>query len=107
MFLALQTLDTKNWPSLLDQIVVGLNATENKAIGGIKPGSIETPFDNVKLDKVAHKRPYKQPHWYDQVSAQNQYEKNQNNLQIGDLVLVKREKTKTDTFKKGYQLQVS
>ena len=107
LFLALQTLDTKNWPSLLDQIVLGLNSTENKAIGGIKPGSIETPFDNYKLDKVANKRPYKQPHWDDQVNAQNIYEKNINNLQIGDLVLVKREKSKTDTFKKGYQLQVS
>jgi len=107
LFVALQTLDTKNWPSLLPKIVTALNSTENKAIGGIQPGSIVTPFDNVKLDKVEDKRPYTQPHWYDQIKAQENYEKKPTNLQVGDLVLVKREKEKTDTFKKGYQVPVS
>jgi len=41
---ALDTLETTNWPKLLDDITLAINSTENKAIGNIQPITITTPW---------------------------------------------------------------
>ena len=106
LYKAMDTLQTKDWTHLLADIVAAINSTEKEAIGGIKPSEINTPFDNVKLDKVAKNKPYHQPHWYEQVISQEKYEENKKNIQVGDLVL-SHTFDKKEKFKKGYQLHVS
>lgn len=103
---AMDTLQTKNWPKLLPDIVRAINSTENKAVGGLKPIEIETPFDNVKLQKKIENRKYQQPHWYDQMKNQQKYEKNQDKIQVGDWVLANAPMEKSKKLHKGYKRKV-
>ena len=61
---AMDSQRNKNRPKLLLDIVKAINSTENKAIGGLKPSEVETPFDNFKLEEKMEERKYQQPHWY-------------------------------------------
>ena len=84
---AMDSLRNKNWPKLLPDIVKAINSTENKAIGGLKPSEVETPFDNFKLEEKMEDRKYQQPHWYEQLKNQEKFEGNVKNIQVGDWVL--------------------
>ena len=101
----MDALKTKNWPKLLPDIVKAINLTENKAVGGLKPIEIETPFDNAKLQEMVKNRSYKQPHWYDQLKNQEEYEKKQKNIQVGDWVLANKP-LKRKKMDKGYMGKV-
>lgn len=105
LFKAMDSLNTKDWPSLLSNIVKAINSTGNKAIGGLKPITIKTPHDNIKLREALKKSGSKEPtHWYDHIKNQEKYEKNPANIQVGDLVLSNI--NKGERFRKGYQWKV-
>lgn len=105
LFKAMDSLNTKDWPSLLSNIVKAINSTGNKAIGGLKPINIRTPHDNLKLRNALKKSGVKEPtHWYNHIKNQEEYEKNLSNIQVGDLVLSNI--NKGERFRKGYQWKV-
>ena len=105
LFKAMDSLKTKDWPSLLINIVKAINSTGNKAIGGLKPINIKTPHDNIKLRAAVKKSGKEEPtHWYDHIRNQEEYEKNPANVQVGDLVLSNIDKG--ERFRKGYQWKV-
>ena len=98
----MESLDTTAWPKLLYKIVASINATENPAIGNLRPDSIKTPFDDNKLVEKFNEREYKQDHWYTKINNQEAYESNSNNIQTGDLVLVNEREKDKKQFRKGY-----
>ena len=76
LFKAMDSLKTTDWPSLLSDIVKAINSTNNKAVGGLKPISIKTPHDNMKLRAALKKSGVSEPtHWYDHIKNQEEYEK--------------------------------
>lgn len=106
LFKAMDSLNTMDWPKLLTDIVKAINSTGNKAIGGLKPINISTPYDNIKLREALKKSGAPEPtHWYDQIKNQEAYEKDVNKIQVGDMVLSNI--TKGERFRKGYQWKVS
>ena len=107
LYKAMESLDTTDWPKLLYKIVASINATENPAIGNLRPDSIKTPFDDHKLVAKSNERAYKQDHWYTQINNQEAYESNSNNIQRGDLVLVNEREKDKKQFRKGYMHRVS
>ena len=105
LFKAMDSLNTKDWPSLLSNTVKAINSTGNKAIGGLKPIHIKTPHDNIKLRAALKKTGVEEPtHWYNHIKNQEEYEKNPSNIQVGDLVLSNI--NKGERFRKGYQWKV-
>ena len=72
---------------ILPDIVKAINSTENKAVGGLKPSEIETPFDNFKVEEKMEDRKYQQPHWYEQLKNQEKFEVNVKNIEVGEWVL--------------------
>ena len=103
----MESLDTTDWPKLLYKIVASINATENPAIGNLRPDSVKTPFDDHKLVEKLKNREYKQDHWYTQIKNQEAYESNSKNIQTGDLVLVNEREKDKKQFRKGYMHRVS
>ena len=101
---AMDNLENPNWPSLLSDIVAGINSKENKAVK-VRPIDIKTPFDDPLLDETYSQRPYQQPHWFEQIENQKKYEQDHSKIQVGDLVLS--HTGKQYRFRKGYQRQVS
>ena len=72
----MDSLNTAKWPSLLVDIVTAISSTGNKATGGLKPSSIKTPHDNVKLRAALKKGGVEEPtHWYEYILNQEAYEK--------------------------------
>ena len=77
LFKAMDSLKTTDWPSLLSDIIRAITSTDNKAVGRLKPISIKTPHDNIKLRAALKESGVSEPtHWYDHIKNQDDYEKN-------------------------------
>ena len=75
LYKGMDTLQSKDWPSLLGNVVTAINSTEKPATGGVKPIDIKTPFDNDKLQANEKRRNFQHTHWYDQMINQKSMNK--------------------------------
>ncbi len=84
LYRLMRTLYTKDWPTYLQAIVQAINNSPNSAIGFLKPSQIKSPLDDPLIDNVVGVP--QDASFQTQVENQRHYEKNKNNLQIGDHV---------------------
>ena len=42
---------TRNWPKYLKRVTNAINNSPNSAIGGLKPGSINSTMDSTRIDE--------------------------------------------------------
>lgn len=98
----MNALYTSNWPHYLKFITESINNTPNPGIGGLKPISINSPKDNVKIDDRIGTTS-KEPHFDVQMKNQKAYEEDPSNIQVGDFVY---RTFQSQAFDKGYHFQV-
>ncbi len=88
LYKLLRGLLTQNWPKYLSQVVESLNNTPMKKLGWLKPSSIVSEKDSVKVRnaKVEHNiESYNEPNYQTQRENQANYELS-DNLHQGDFV---------------------
>jgi hypothetical protein len=107
VLIAARTLRDDDWPALLKDCVDDLNQTRNPAIGGLKPSSVNSSLDDVKVDAAKEKAgisPH-EVHWQDWAKNQKAYtDKKSKDLQVNDWVFASLGK---GTMYSSYDFQVS
>ena len=96
--------NTKKWWNYLEQATQNINDTPKDVLGGLKPSSILSPLDDVRIRKANPNKPTLIP---PKVAKNNQesYEKKKNRYKVGDLVLYDF-KSKAPAFEKSYERKV-
>jgi hypothetical protein len=51
IYMLLRSKGSRNWPKYVDLIVNHMNASKNKALGGLRPNNIKTVSDDYKVKK--------------------------------------------------------
>ena len=80
---------SQNWPKYLPTVVKSLNDTPLKKLGYLKPNSIHSEIDSVKvqeLKKVNSIVTYNEPNIEIQHENKKVYEKESTNFQVNDYV---------------------
>ena len=80
---------SQNWPKYLPTVVKSLNDTPLKKLGYLKPNSIHSEIDSVKvqeLKKVNSIVTYNEPNIEIQHENKKVYEKESSNFQVNDYV---------------------
>lgn len=101
LYVEMRAKKTKNWVSLLQGVIDKINNTPMKVLNNLKPSDFNSKFDDVKIRTKAN-------NWKMLLRNQKDYEKNKNNIQVGDIVyLDKYILGKHNAFPKSYEVQVS
>ena len=97
---------SQNWVEFLPTIVSQYNNSPNKKLGGLKPNNIHSEFDSVLVSERLREKniqTYKEKSFHDQITAEEAYQKQKNNIQVNDFVYVS---FKEDQFSKSYDTKV-
>jgi hypothetical protein len=99
--MAMATLRTKNWPSLIDDCVNQLNSRPLERLHGLTPKDFSSPLDDVKLEGLGT-----EPILTADTLKSNQesYEQDKSQFQVGDMVYA--DKKSTSTFAKSFNPKV-
>jgi hypothetical protein len=95
-----------NWVDEIQNIVKSYNETPIKKLGWLKPSSIHSEFDSVRVEDARlknHIEVYHEPDFKTQVQNQKDYERNTKNLQIGAYVYLDFDEK---LFSKSFDVQV-
>lgn len=92
-----------HWENYISDLVKDINETPVKSIGHIRPGDINSSYDNVKIDNFLAKKP--EIPYRTLMKNQKKYESNSKLIQIGAYVYAN---LKTSAaFDKSYDFKVS
>lgn len=97
---------SKDWVSILSEIVLGINKRHLKSLGGLTPNSIQSPLDDVKVQQnIGLDKLNVQPTVRQQIQNQIKYEKNvkKNPIQANCYVLPN---FKREAFFRSFDMQV-
>jgi hypothetical protein len=106
LFMMLRGNLSQNWVEFLPTIVSQYNNSPNKKLGGLKPNNIHSEFDSVLVSERLREKniqTYKEKSFHDQITAEEAYQKQKNNIQVNDFVYVS---FKEDQFSKSYDTKV-
>ena len=96
--MALTSLNSREWPSLLDKIVYNYNNSPQSALKNLKPSDFKSNLDDVKLPDEP-----KEPNFIEQFRNQKEYERNKNLPQKGDYCFLG-SNPPTKVFEKSFDL---
>jgi Integrase core domain/Chromo (CHRromatin Organisation MOdifier) domain len=98
LYTALRSKNSRDWPSLLKNIVLNYNNTPQSALKNLKPSDFSSSLDDVKLPDEP-----KEPNFIEQFKNQKEYEKNSNLPQKGDYCFLGSHPP-TKVFEKSFDL---
>lgn len=102
LYLAMISLRTNNWPSLIQDCVNQLNSRPLQRLHGLAPKNFNSPLDDVKLEGL--KTPSTEDNAETYRANQMAYEENSNELQVNTMVYA--DKKNTSTFAKSFNPKV-
>lgn len=84
LFTQMRVTQSKNWPSLIKEVVIRLNNIPLSQKKNVRPSDFQSPMDDTKLDLP------NVPHWTTMIKNQKKYENSNNKtfLKVGDCVKV-------------------
>jgi hypothetical protein len=106
LYMLLRGTLSHNWVSEIEQVVKSYNDTPIKKLGWIKPNTIHSEIDSVRVEKaqVANNiNVYREPNFEEQIENQVEYEKQSKNLQVGQYVYLDFDQK---MFDKSFDVQV-
>jgi hypothetical protein len=107
LFMMLRGNLSQNWVKYLPIIVDQHNNMPNKKLGGLTPNNIHSEYDSVIVAAKLNEKnivPFKEPSFHEQMSAEKDYIRIKNNIQVNDFVYVS---SKEDQFSKSYDTKVT
>jgi len=102
LYLAMATLHTSNWPSLIQDCVNQLNSRPLQRLNGLAPKEFNSPIDDVKLEGLKT-QPVQDASTFR--ANQQMYEQDTKGFQVGDMVYA--DKKSTSTFAKSFNPKVN
>ena len=106
LYMLLRGILSQDWIKFLPQVTESLNNTPLQKLGWLKPNSIKSEIDSVKV-KIAQKEHninvYEEPNFHTQRENQQTYELNSKNLQLNDYVYLNFEEK---IFDKSFNVSV-
>jgi len=106
LYMLLRGTLSQNWPSQIQTVVESYNDTPIKKLGWIKPNTIHSEIDSVKVEQAQRKnniKVYKEPNFEDQIKNQKDYESQPKKLQVGQYVYLDFDEK---IFSKSFDVQV-
>lgn len=106
LYMLLRGTLSQNWVSAIENVVNSYNDTPIKKLGWIKPNTIHSEFDSVRVEQAQVKnniKVYKEPNFEDQIKNQKDYESQSKNLQVGQYVYLDFDEK---IFSKSFDVQV-
>ena len=107
LYMLLRGILSQDWVKFLPKVVEGLNDTPMQRLGWLKPNSIKSEVDSVKVKSAQLKNNievYEEPSFHNQEENQKNYESNQKNLQVNNYVYLSFEE---NLFAKSFDVSVS
>jgi hypothetical protein len=96
-----------DWVTSISKVVKSYNDTPNKKLGWLKPETIHSEIDSVRVEEAQQKHKievYREPNFEDQILNQKQYEEDSKNLQVGQYVYLDFDQK---LFSKSFDVQVT
>jgi hypothetical protein len=106
LYMLLRGTLNHDWVNEINNVVKSYNATPIKKLGWIKPNSINSEIDSVKVDEAQKQnnvKVYREPSFDQQIRNQSDYETNKSNLQVGQYVYLDFDEK---VFSKSFDVQV-
>jgi hypothetical protein len=89
LYMLLRGTLSQNWVDAIQNVVNSYNNTPIKKLGWIKPSTIHSEIDSVRVQKAQIKnkvKVYREPNFEQQIENQKEYELQTKNLQVGEYV---------------------
>ena len=106
LYMLLRGILSQDWVNYLPKVTESLNNTPLQKLGWLKPSSIHSESDSVRVKEAQNKHNidvYSEPNFHIQQQNQILYEKNKKNLQINDYVYMNFEEK---IFDKSFNVSV-
>jgi hypothetical protein len=106
LYMMLRGTLSQNWVNEIENVVSSYNDTPIKKLGWLKPSSIHSEIDSVRVAKAQFEnkiKVYEEPKFEDQIKNQEKYEENSKNLQVGQYVYLD---FNEQLFSKSFDVQV-
>jgi hypothetical protein len=95
-----------DWVSEIESVVKNYNATPIKKLGWLKPNTIRSEIDSVRVEAAQNENKihsFREPNFEEQIENQRQYEMDSKNLQVGQYVYLD---FNEEMFSKSFDVQV-
>jgi hypothetical protein len=106
LYMLLRGTLSHDWVSEIQNVVKSYNSTPIQKLGWIKPSTINSEFDSVRVEAAQKKNKiqvYHEPNFEKQIENQKKYESDVKNLQVGQYVYLD---FKEEMFSKSFDVQV-
>ena len=106
LYKVLRGMLSQNWLKYIELVVKQYNESPKQKLGGLSPNMIHCEYDSVLVNEARKKKNlqvFEQPHFKEQIENQKKYERNSNQLQVGDYVYLSSDEK---LFDKSFDTQV-